>query len=84
MHHLFSKIPFYHAEEATEAIRPILGDRYVRDETPFWLALWKTFGSCETVAEKKGGEREEGVLHWVQKGKTSGRRVGDGMETKDR
>lgn len=33
-HHIFPKIPFYAAEEATEAIKPILGDYYLRDTTP--------------------------------------------------
>lgn len=63
VHHLFSRIPFYHAEEATKAILPLLGERYVaaKDES-FMYSLYTTFKSCNFVGEKKGGGR--GVLWW--------------------
>lgn len=32
-HHLSSKMPFYHCQEATEAIKPILGDYYLMDKS---------------------------------------------------
>ncbi|EGP84094.1 uncharacterized protein MYCGRDRAFT_101437 [Zymoseptoria tritici IPO323] len=64
VHHLFPSMPFYHAEEATKAMRPVLGDYYRRDDTPFWIALWKTFSSCQAVQPKEG---EEGVLEWETK-----------------
>lgn len=37
LHHLFPKIPHYHAAEAFEAIKPILGDYHLRDETPIFV-----------------------------------------------
>lgn len=33
-HHIFSKMPHYHATEATEALKPILGQYYLKDTTP--------------------------------------------------
>ena len=45
-HHLFSKMPFYHHDEATEAIKPILGDYYVRDDTNPLIALWQSMTTC--------------------------------------
>ncbi|KAF3643963.1 Omega-6 fatty acid desaturase, endoplasmic reticulum [Capsicum annuum] len=38
-HHLFSTIPHYHAMEATKAIKPLLGEYYRFDGTPFYKAL---------------------------------------------
>lgn len=57
-------MPFYHAEEATKAIRPVLGSYYNRDETPFWIALWRTFNKCQTVQPKEG---QHGVLEWSKR-----------------
>lgn len=60
IHHLFPKIPFYHAEEATRAIQPLLGHKYVqaKDEN-FWGSLWNTYRTCQFLTEEDhdGGER---------------------------
>ncbi|KAJ6643919.1 Omega-6 fatty acid desaturase, endoplasmic reticulum isozyme 2 [Pseudolycoriella hygida] len=48
-HHIFSKMPFYHCVEATEALKPILGDYYLKDTTPFYLALWRVVTHCQYV-----------------------------------
>ncbi|KAF7185270.1 Oleate hydroxylase FAH12 [Pseudocercospora fuligena] len=61
VHHLFPQIPFYHAEEATEAIRKELGGGYLSDDTPFWIALWRTFRECQVVIPSK---KEPDVLVW--------------------
>ncbi len=37
LHHIFPKIPHYHAAEAFEHIKPILGEYHLRDETPILL-----------------------------------------------
>eukprot|EP00252_Welwitschia_mirabilis_P018052 TRINITY_DN40220_c0_g1_i1.p1 TRINITY_DN40220_c0_g1~~TRINITY_DN40220_c0_g1_i1.p1 ORF type:complete len:391 (-),score=8.38 TRINITY_DN40220_c0_g1_i1:620-1792(-) len=48
-HHLFSTMPHYHAAEATEAIKPILGPYYRFDSTPVWKAIWREFRECVYV-----------------------------------
>lgn len=50
-HHLFSKIPFYHAQEATEHIRALLGEYYLSDSTPIWQALWRSFNCCRYIED---------------------------------
>lgn len=73
VHHLFTRIPFYHAEEATHAIMPLIGQGYVqaKDES-FLMSLYTTFRSCHYVAERKGGNQGsiaagKGALFWVLK-----------------
>ena len=41
VHHLFSYLPHYHAREATEAIKKVLGSEYRYDKRPVWKALWE-------------------------------------------
>ncbi|KAI2790497.1 Oleate hydroxylase FAH12 [Penicillium oxalicum] len=60
VHHLFPKIPFYHAEEATNAIVPYLGDQYHLDEGMFLKSLVDTFNTCKVVSDVNS----DGVLHW--------------------
>jgi omega-6 fatty acid desaturase (delta-12 desaturase) len=48
-HHLFSTMPFYHAQEATEAMKKVLGDYYMKDDTPIARALWRSFRSCKYI-----------------------------------
>lgn len=51
-HHLFHEIPFYHAQEATAALRKKLGPYYLRDETPFFTALWNSWNSCRFIEDE--------------------------------
>ncbi|GAO49951.1 hypothetical protein G7K_4087-t1 [Saitoella complicata NRRL Y-17804] len=51
-HHYISRIPFYHGEEATNAIRKVIGEHYMRDDTNFFLALWRSARMCQWVADK--------------------------------
>ena len=58
-HHLFSQMPHYHAEEATAALKPILGDYYLYDDRNVLLALWQDSAVTKYVApdaesDKKG------------------------------
>ncbi|CAL0302492.1 unnamed protein product [Lupinus luteus] len=58
-HHLFSTMPHYHAMEATKSIKPILGEYYSFDGTPFYKALWRETRDCiyvesDQVDENKG------------------------------
>jgi omega-6 fatty acid desaturase (delta-12 desaturase) len=49
VHHLFSPMPHYHAEEATKAVVQLLGPYYKFDRTPIHKALWKSFRDCGVV-----------------------------------
>jgi hypothetical protein len=49
-----SRIPFYHAEEATWAIAPLLGERYIQQKTNFFGDLWQSFTTCKTVEPGTG------------------------------
>lgn len=51
-HHLFSTMPFYHAQEATEALRKLLGPYYLKDDTPIWPALWNAWNKCRFVEDE--------------------------------
>ena len=50
-HHLFSKMPFYHAQEATECIRKVLGPYYMKDETPLIRALYRSYSACQFIED---------------------------------
>ncbi|KAI5861126.1 fatty acid desaturase-domain-containing protein [Durotheca rogersii] len=63
VHHLFSRIPFYHAEEATKAIKPLLGDLYHSDESSFVGSLWETSCSCQYV---EMDPKDPGVMRWAK------------------
>ncbi|KAF4607847.1 hypothetical protein EYR40_000183 [Pleurotus pulmonarius] len=51
-HHLFSNIPFYNLPQATEAIKPVLGEYYNYDSTPTIPALWRSFTQCVFVEDE--------------------------------
>jgi len=48
-HHLFSQLPHYHAQEATAALKKVLGKYYLEDKTPIMLAIWKSWNTCHYV-----------------------------------
>jgi len=50
-HHLFSKMPFYHAQEATLAIKSVIGDYYLADPTPIPTALWRSYNLCKFIED---------------------------------
>lgn len=53
-HHLFSQMPFYHAQEATEAIKKVLGDYYYKDDTNVWQAVRRSWAHCKFVDPNDG------------------------------
>ncbi|XP_076890095.1 omega-6 fatty acid desaturase, endoplasmic reticulum-like [Bidens hawaiensis] len=63
VHHLISNIPHYHLIEATNAIKPILGDYYKYDDTPILKAFWRETKECIFV-EPDAGAEDTGVYWW--------------------
>ncbi|KAL5446330.1 Oleate hydroxylase fah12 [Paraphaeosphaeria minitans] len=67
LHHYVSTIPFYNADEATEAIKKVMG-RHYRSDTEggslgFLHALWKSARWCHWVEPSEGAQGEgKGVL----------------------
>ncbi len=58
-HHLFSRIPHYYAQDATNAVAPLLGAHYKR--TRFgWSELKLAFSNCQWVEEDS--EKDEGYF----------------------
>jgi omega-6 fatty acid desaturase (delta-12 desaturase) len=62
VHHLFSAMPHYHAQEATEAVKGMLGEYYRFDSTPIAVALWNSFRDCTALYPD---EQIKGV-HWFE------------------
>jgi omega-6 fatty acid desaturase (delta-12 desaturase) len=78
LHHYVSTIPFYNADEATEAIKPVMGIHYRSDTSDgpigFVTALWKAARWCQWIepSEEAMGNGK-GVLFY---------RNGNGLGTK--
>jgi omega-6 fatty acid desaturase / acyl-lipid omega-6 desaturase (Delta-12 desaturase) len=64
-HHLFSQMPHYHAEEATEAIKPLLKGYYKKDDRNVWVAMWDDWALCRYVAPDD--PNEDGGALWYRK-----------------
>ncbi|KAI9674320.1 MAG: Oleate hydroxylase fah12 [Trizodia sp. TS-e1964] len=67
LHHYVSTIPFYNADEATEAIKPIMGKHYRSDtkggSIGFLKSMWRSTRMCHWVEPSEGAEGEgKGVL----------------------
>lgn len=60
LHHLFPRIPHYHAVEATQHIKRVLGEQYQSDNTPVFVALWRSVTRCVVLDETE----REGVFTW--------------------
>ncbi|KAM3289023.1 delta(12)-fatty-acid desaturase FAD2 [Capsicum chacoense] len=67
VHHLFSTIPHYRAEEATKAIKPLLGEYYQFDGTPFYKAFWRETRDCLYVEKDEGSDHSNGVFWYKNK-----------------
>ncbi len=65
LHHFFSRIPHYHAAEATRAIRPILGDYYMRSEKNVFVAFWEEYRDCKYV-DSDTGSANPGIV-WFRR-----------------
>ena len=45
-HHIFLNMPHYHLKDATEAIKPILGDYYREAQDSIWTSFWRSAREC--------------------------------------
>jgi omega-6 fatty acid desaturase / acyl-lipid omega-6 desaturase (Delta-12 desaturase) len=64
LHHIFPNMPHYHAMEATRAMRPLLGEYYMFDDTPIVKATWREAKQCIYV---EPGEEHKGVYWYNNK-----------------
>ncbi|KAI1858494.1 uncharacterized protein JN550_012627 [Neoarthrinium moseri] len=67
LHHYVSTIPFYNADEATEAIKKVMGRHYRADtkngSIGFLQAMWRSARWCQWVEPSEGATGEgKGVL----------------------
>ncbi|XP_023512996.1 delta(12)-oleate desaturase [Cucurbita pepo subsp. pepo] len=67
VHHLFSTMPHYHAKEATEAVKPVLGEYYRLDRTPVLKAIWREAKECVYVAPDEDDNSDKGVVWYRNK-----------------
>ncbi|KAJ9641937.1 hypothetical protein H2199_005151 [Coniosporium tulheliwenetii] len=62
LHHYISTIPFYHADEATEAIKPVMGKHYRANveggSIGFLKSMWTSARMCHWVEPSEGAEGE--------------------------
>ncbi|EER27935.1 Oleate hydroxylase fah12 [Coccidioides posadasii str. Silveira] len=62
LHHYVSTIPFYNADEATEAIKKVMGKHYRSDtkggSLGFIRALWRSTRMCQWVEPSEGAQGE--------------------------
>ncbi len=61
-HHIFLNMPHYHLKEATEAIKPILGDYYRHSKQSVWQSFWTSARECIFVPNE--GQR----IYYQRKG----------------
>jgi len=54
LHHYVSRIPFYNAREASEAIKKVMGSHYQHSDENMWVSLWKSGRWCQYVDGDNG------------------------------
>lgn len=54
LHHYVSRIPFYNAREASEAIKKVMGKHYQHSDENMFVSLWKSGRWCQYVDGDNG------------------------------
>ncbi|SCU88746.1 LADA_0E11870g1_1 [Lachancea dasiensis] len=54
LHHYVSRIPFYNARPATEAIKKVMGDHYQFSDENMFKSLWSSARACQYVDGTEG------------------------------
>lgn len=67
VHHLFSTMPHYHAKEATEAVKKVLGEYYRMDRTNVLKAIWREAKECVYVEADEDADSDKGVVWYRNK-----------------
>lgn len=87
-HHLISTIPFYHAGEASQHIKRVMGKHYKADvKTPFWTAFWRNQRTCKFVEESEGMEGQGVYMYrnlYNRDGATKPLQLADKLEVKEK
>ncbi|GJX26584.1 delta(12) fatty acid desaturase-like protein [Tanacetum coccineum] len=65
IHHLFPSLPHYHAIEARDAVKPMLGEYYKYDDTSIPKALWRDTKECIYVEQDENTETKG--VYWFFK-----------------
>jgi omega-6 fatty acid desaturase (delta-12 desaturase) len=69
-HHYISTIPFYHADEATEAIKMVMGKHYRTEAHTgplgFLKAMWTSARTCQWVEPNEGAQGESKGVHFFR------------------
>lgn len=67
VHHIFPTIPHYRLREATEAIKPILGQHYLKADTFVLADFVRSQLRCHFVVPDKGFERYETAYEFLKR-----------------
>lgn len=70
VHHYFPKMPFYHGEEATKAVIPVMGQHYRANvEGGIWgflRSIWVSTKHCQWIEPTEGAEGIASQVHFFR------------------
>lgn len=58
-------MPFYHAPEATKAMKPILGDMYHHERKNYIACLYREFTTCNWVVSDSAKDPKDRAMWFV-------------------